>query len=42
MERGEITAGGLHRYPTFVHYDIRGVRQTWAGTSRSSDTEKQA
>lgn len=26
MDEGKIIQGGLKQYPTFVHYDIRGVK----------------
>ena len=29
IQTGQMDQGGLSAYPTFVHYDIRGVRARW-------------
>jgi len=31
IARGDMLPGGLGRYPTFCHYDIRGVNARWTG-----------
>lgn len=36
MENGAIKKGGLGKYPTFTHYDIRGKRATWNGTRKKN------
>jgi len=31
IERGEMKEGGLGRYSSFTHYDIRGTKARWNG-----------
>jgi|GEM_PF-592201 len=34
--KGEMQQGGLGLYPTFVHYDVRGVKARWIGGKTSN------
>jgi uncharacterized protein YcbK (DUF882 family) len=33
---GDMKKGGVGRYPTFTHYDIRGKNARWGGTRRKN------
>ena len=37
MRRGEIPSGGLGRYRTFTHVDIRGRMARWSGSGIKDD-----
>lgn len=37
MKEGQIKAGGVGLYPTFVHYDIRGWNARWSAKGKKDD-----
>lgn len=37
MKDGQIKAGGVGLYPTFVHYDIRGWSARWRAKGKKDD-----
>ena len=36
IKEGTMKAGGLGRYPTFTHYDVRGRNARWRGTRKKN------
>lgn len=36
IKEGTMAAGGVGRYPTFTHYDVRGKNARWGGTRKTN------
>jgi hypothetical protein len=36
IEDGAMKKGGLGRYPTFTHYDVRGTNARWSGSRKKN------